>query len=63
MIKTQYSVNDIVKFLYPARGKRNTLRNVSGKVVKTGNGPQGEFITVEEAGQTHSFSLKKIVNM
>ena len=64
MIKTHKRVGSEVSFKYPRHGRYNILRNVSGTVVKKGQGPNGPYLTIDEdRGGTRTFSTKKIVNM
>lgn len=62
MIRTHKRVGSRVCFKYPARGTRNVLRMVCGKVVAKGIGPNGPYLTVQEDSGAHrTFSTKKIV--
>ena len=49
-----------VEFRYPSRGSSNVYRTVKGVKLRSGTGPNGKFITVqEENGQIRSLSIKK----
>ena len=51
-----------INVLYPSRGTRNVLRSVSGVKLRSGTGPSGRFITVQEGnGQIRSLSVNKCV--
>ena len=51
-----------VNVLYPSRGTRNILRNVSGVKLRSGTSSNGRFITVQESnGQIRSLSISKCV--
>ena len=48
---------------YPSGGYRNNLRKVEGVKLRSGTGPRGKFITVQETnGQVRSLSLSKVVH-
>mgnify|MGYP003148335273 CR=1 FL=1 len=52
-----------IKVLYPVGGNKNVLRAVSGVKLRSGTGPNGRFITVQEnCGQIRSLSLSKCVS-
>jgi hypothetical protein len=51
-----------VSFLYPSGGNTNVLRTVNGVKLKSGTGPSGRYITVQENnGQIRSLSVNKCV--
>jgi hypothetical protein len=51
-----------VNILYPKGGNKNVLRTVSGVKLRSGTGPNGRFITVQEGnGQIRSLSVNKCV--
>jgi hypothetical protein len=51
-----------INVLYPAGGSSNVLRTVSGIKLRSGTGPKGKFITVQEKnGQIRSLTLSKVV--
>ena len=51
-----------ISVLYPAGGNSNVLRSVSGVKLRSGTGPKGKFITVQEDnGQIRSLTLSKVV--
>ncbi len=51
-----------VNILYPKGGNKNVLRTVDGVKLKSGTGPNGRFITVQENnGQIRSLSVSKCV--
>lgn len=51
-----------VSFLYPVNGRKNVLRTVNGKKLRSFTGPNGKGITVQEAdGTCRSFSVAKCV--
>jgi len=51
-----------VNVLYPVGGNKNVLRTVKGTKLKSGTGPSGRFITVQENdGQIRSLSVNKCV--
>lgn len=53
-----------VQVMYPTRGTSNVLRRVDGVKLRSGTGPSGRYIVVQESnGQIRSLSLKKIVQM
>jgi hypothetical protein len=52
-----------INVLYPAGGNSNVLRSVSGVKLRSGTGPKGKFITVQETnGQIRSLTLSKVVS-
>ena len=52
-----------INVLYPQGGNKNVLRTVSGTKLRSGTGPNGKFITVQEDnGQIRSLTLSKIVS-
>ena len=52
-----------VNVLYPQGGTSNVLRRVNGVKLRSGTGPSGKFITVQEAdGKIRSLTLSKIVS-
>ena len=52
-----------INVLYPVGGNSNVLRSVSGVKLRSGTGPKGKFITVQETnGQIRSLTLSKIVS-
>ena len=62
MIKTHKRIGSFINVMYPVHGTRNVLRRVAGEVIAKGSGPNGPFLTVQEAnGQIRSLSTKKIV--
>ena len=51
-----------INVLYPVGGHRNVLRRVEGVKLRSGTGPNGPFITVQEKnGQIRSLTLAKVV--
>jgi hypothetical protein len=51
-----------IDVFYPSGGFRNVLRTVSGVKLRSGTGPSGRFITVQEGnGQIRSLSVSKCV--
>jgi hypothetical protein len=51
-----------IEVLYPHNGRSNVLRSVNGVKLRSGTGPSGKFITVQEDnGQIRSLSLSKVV--
>jgi len=51
-----------IDVFYPSGGHRNVLRTVSGVKLRSGTGPSGRFITVQEGnGQIRSLSVSKCV--
>lgn len=51
-----------IHVLYPTGGNKNVLRTVNGVKLRSGTGPSGKFITVQEdSGQIRSLSLSKCV--
>jgi len=51
-----------IHVLYPTGGNKNVLRTVNGVKLRSGTGPSGRFITVQEdSGQIRSLSLSKCV--
>ena len=51
-----------VRILYPTGGNKNVLRTVKGVKLRSGTGPNGRFITVQESnGQIRSLSVNKCV--
>lgn len=51
-----------INVLYPQGGNKNVLRTVSGTKLRSGTGPNGKFITVQEDnGQIRSLTLSKVV--
>jgi hypothetical protein len=51
-----------IEVLYPQGGTSNVLRSVSGVKLRSGTGPSGKFITVQESdGKIRSLSLSKVV--
>jgi hypothetical protein len=51
-----------INVLYPQGGNKNVLRTVSGTKLRSGTGPKGKFITVQEDnGQIRSLTLSKVV--
>lgn len=54
--------NSPVSCYYPIGGNKNVLRKISGVKLRSGTGPSGRFITVEEKdGQIRSLSVNKCV--
>ena len=52
-----------INVLYPQGGNKNILRTVSGTKLRSGTGPNGKFITVQEDnGQIRSLTLSKVVS-
>jgi hypothetical protein len=52
-----------INVLYPQGGNKNVLRTVSGTKLRSGTGPNGKFITVQEDnGQIRSLTLSKVVS-
>jgi hypothetical protein len=52
-----------INVLYPQGGNKNVLRTVSGTKIRSGTGPNGKFITVQEDnGQIRSLTLSKVVS-
>jgi len=52
-----------INVLYPQGGNKNVLRTVSGTKLRSGTGPSGKFITVQEDnGQIRSLTLSKVVS-
>ena len=52
-----------INVLYPQGGNKNVLRAVSGTKLRSGTGPNGKFITVQEDnGQIRSLTLSKVVS-
>ncbi len=50
-----------IEVRYPARGTSNVYRNVKGVKLRSGTGPNGKFITVQEDnGKIRSLSLNKV---
>ena len=50
-----------IEVRYPSRGTSNVYRNVKGIKLRSGTGPNGKFITVQEdSGKIRSLSLKKV---
>jgi len=51
-----------ISVFYPSGGYRNNLRKVEGVKLRSGTGPNGKFITVQEDnGKIRSLSLSKVV--
>lgn len=51
-----------INVLYPTGGNKNVLRTVRGVKLRSGTGPSGKFITVQENnGQIRSLSVSKCV--
>lgn len=51
-----------INVLYPSGGHRNNLRKVEGVKLRSGTGPNGKFITVQELdGRIRSLTLSKVV--
>ena len=51
-----------IHVLYPTGGNKNVLRTVNGVKLRSGTGPSGKFVAVqEESGQIRSRSLYKCV--
>ena len=51
-----------INVLYPVNGNKNVLRSVNGIKLRSGTGPKGKFITVQEDnGQIRSLTLSKVV--
>jgi hypothetical protein len=51
-----------IHVLYPTGGNKNVLRTVDGVKLRSGTGPNGRFITVQEnSGQIRSLSVSKCV--
>ena len=51
-----------VEVFYPVGGNKNVLRKVEGVKLRSGTGPSGRFITVQETdGQIRSLSVNKCV--
>lgn len=51
-----------INVLYPVQGNKNVLRSVNGIKLRSGTGPSGKFITVQENnGQIRSLTLSKVV--
>ncbi|HIE42942.1 MAG TPA: hypothetical protein EYP95_06955 [Nitrospinaceae bacterium] len=51
-----------INVLYPTGGNKNVLRTVQGVKLRSGTGPSGKFITVQESnGQIRSLSINKCV--
>ena len=51
-----------VEVFYPVGGNKNVLRKVEGTKLRSGTGPNGRFITVQESdGQVRSLSVNKCV--
>tara|TARA_Y100001951_G_C11180845_1_gene205844 strand:- start:70 stop:318 length:249 start_codon:yes stop_codon:yes gene_type:complete len=51
-----------ISVLYPTGGNKNVLRAVNGVKLRSGTGPSGKFITVQENnGQIRSLSVSKCV--
>ena len=51
-----------INVLYPQGGNKNVLRTVNGIKLRSGTGPKGKFITVQEDnGQIRSLTLSKVV--
>jgi hypothetical protein len=62
MLTTLPQPHERVNFKYPTHGNRNVLRDVIGEVDRTGKGPNGPFVVVnQDDGEIRSFSVKKIV--
>jgi len=54
--------NRKVEVFYPVGGNKNVLRKVEGVKLRSGTGPNGRFITVQETdGQVRSLSVNKCV--
>ena len=52
-----------INVLYPVNGNKNVLRTVNGIKLRSGTGPKGKFITVQETnGQIRSLTLSKVVS-
>lgn len=52
-----------INVLYPTSGSKNILRSVRGVKLRSGTGPNGKFITVQESnGQIRSLTLTKVVS-
>ena len=52
-----------IDVLYPQGGNKNILRKVDGVKLRSGTGPNGKFITVQETnGQIRSLTLSKVVS-
>ena len=52
----------LINVLYPTGGTSNVLRRLYGKKLRSGTGPNGPFITVQEHnGKIRSLTLSKIV--
>ena len=52
-----------INVLYPQNGNKNVLRSVNGVKLRSGTGPNGKFITVQENnGQIRSLTLSKVVS-
>ena len=51
-----------VSVLYPSGGNRNVLRKIAGTKLRSGTGPSGRFVTIQEDnGQIRSLSVSKCV--
>ena len=51
-----------VEVFYPVGGNKNVLRKIEGVKLRSGTGPNGQFITVQEPdGQIRSLSVNKCV--
>ena len=54
--------NRKVEVFYPVGGNKNVLRKIEGVKLRSGTGPSGRFITVQETdGQIRSLSVNKCV--
>lgn len=52
-----------INVLYPQGGNKNVLRSVNGIKLRSGTGPNGKFITVQETdGKIRSLTLSKVVS-
>lgn len=52
----------LISVLYPKNGRKNVLRRVQGRKIKSYTGPSGKGITVrEDNGRYTSLTLSKIV--
>lgn len=62
LTKVKFEIGDEVSFLYPVHGWMNILRLIKGIVIAAGIGPNGPFLTIQEAnGKIRSCSEKKMV--
>lgn len=54
--------NRKIEVFYPVGGNKNVLRTVKGTKLRSGTGPSGRFITVQEDnGKIRSLSVNKCV--